>query len=386
MTAAKKQLRPGIIAFKPNDEKAKKDKKPRNNLYKRGKYYHYRIMVNGELKTGSTKQEKKDQAIKELERIRQKLNHQVNGTTYIPLISEALEDWEQAQKADNHAEKHIANCSRLFKAHVIPIIGDIKLDKIMDTHIEKVKIAYLQNHTEHGTNTMLTYLKAIMLFSRKRYHILTPEIKKLKAQDKPIIYLQNNEVQTFLDEIDFKGRTTGNGAIIPINIDISFAVRAMIFMGLRENEVLSMKWKHLNISNKKYTLTETKGNESPTIDIPEEVMEWVLKLQGKRRGEYLIHQPDGLPRTEGYTSNPVRRASKRLGMSFGPHTLRKTHACLLAESGANGFEIKGALRHKSIVTSEKYAKVGEQNISAAQARMRDRLKKAAIIPEDKRPA
>ena len=78
MTALRK-LKPEIITFIPSKE-PKKCRTPRNGLIKRGKFYHFCFEVNGERFTGSTKQEKKVDALKELERQRQKANHHAKGT------------------------------------------------------------------------------------------------------------------------------------------------------------------------------------------------------------------------------------------------------------------------------------------------------------------
>ena len=367
-----KKLKPPIIALatKEKQEKPKKERLNRNGLYKRGRYYHFRFEVDGVLHTGSTKQEKLAEAKKELERQRQKAHHKAKGTPYTPLLSELITDWETTQKADNHSEKHIANCSRLFKAHVYPVSGDIKVDLFSDKMLEKVKIEYNKNHTEHGCNTLLTYIKCILKYAKKNYHIDIPEVSKLKAQTKPIEYLDMDEIDTFLAEIDFINRVPR----INNNPQISFAVRVMIYMGFREDEVLSMCWSNFSEKNKTYTLTITKGKESPTVDIPDEVMAWIPRLTKIKGSDYMLHKPDGTRHHEGYTSNPVRRASVRMERNFGPHVLRKTHGCLLAMVGTEAFTIQKTLRHKSISTSLLYVEVANKVVSQAQDKMMDALR------------
>jgi integrase len=364
-------------------EKPKKERANRGGLTKRGRFYHYCFEVDGVRHTGSTKQETLKEAKLELVRQRQKANHQTNGTPYNPLLSELITEWETTQRADNHSEKHIANCSRLFNAHVYPVIkemtkhdtGDIKLDAFTDKMVEQIKISYNKDHTEHGCNTLLRYVKGILRYGRKNYHIDIPEITKLKAQEKVIEYLDIDEIDLFLAEIDFTNRTTGHGAKIPLNHQISFAVRVMIYMGFREDEVISMSWSNYNAKNQTYTLDQdTKGGESPKVDIPDEVAEWIPKLEAMKNGPYLLHKPDGSKHHEGYTSNPVRRASKRIGRNFGPHVLRKTHGCLLAMVGTEAFTIQKTLRHKSIATSLLYVKVADKVVAQAQNKLMEALR------------
>ena len=371
MTAIRK-LKTEIITFMPI-KKPQKNRTPRNGLTKRGKFYHYCFEVNGERFTGSTKQEKKVDALKELERQRQKANHHAKGTPYTPLLSEIITEWETTQRADNHSEKHISNCSRLFDAHVYPITGDIRLDQFTEKHIEKIKLKYNEGHTEHGCNNLLTYIKCILRYGKKHYHIDVPEITKLKAQKKVIEYLDMEEIPIFLAEIDFVNRKPK----VPNNPQISFSCRCMIFMGFRENEVINMTWKNYNPKNQTYTLNQnTKGGESPTVDVPDEVKVWIDRLP--KKGNYLIHQEDGSKHKEGYTSNPIRRASKRMGRNFGPHVLRKTHGCLLAMVGTEAFTIQKTLRHKSIFTSQLYVDVANKVVSKAQGKMMDTLRQQSI--------
>lgn len=345
-------------------------------LKKVGKYYLYRIMVNGKLHTGSTSQERLKDAQNELLRIRQKTNHQAKGSIYIPLLSEVLCEWINTQKSKNHTEKHIENCKRLLETHVIPITGDIKFDKITTEHIENITTSYLNSHSEHGTNTLITYVKCILQYGKKKYKVDVPEVDKIKAQAKGIIFLSFEEIGTFLNEIDFTGRKG-----ISVNPQISLASRIMLDHGWREDEIINMKEENINKKTKKYVLDKTKGKESPIVQLSAEVMEWIEKVQidKKKRGitsEYVLCQTRGKhlgeKHKEGFTSNPIRRASKRMGMNFGPHTLRKTHACLLAENGESAFVIQASLRHKSIQPSMMYVKVVDRRVAEAQARMKAR--------------
>ncbi|WP_306600870.1 site-specific integrase [Geothrix sp. 21YS21S-2] len=376
------KLKAPIIKLATKEEAVAKDRVSRGGLKKRGRYYHYRFEVEGHEYTGSTKQETLKEAKKELERQRQKIHHRTKGTPFNPLLSELITEWEKTQRADNHSEKHIANCSRLFKDHVYPVIkehfnhetGDIKLDSFTDKMVEQIKIEYQKTHTEHGCNTLLRYVSGILKYGNKNYKIDIPAVSKLKAQKKPITYLDEEEIFTFLDHIDFKNSKAGNGAKVPLNVQISFAVRVMLFMGFREDEVLDMTWNNYNAKNMTYTLNQdTKGGESPTVAVPEEVAEWLPKL--KVNGAYLLHQPDGSRHHEGYTSNPIRRASKKMGRNFGPHELRRTHGCMLAFLQTGAFTIQKALRHKSIATSQAYVDIANRVVAEAQGKMMENLRK-----------
>jgi integrase len=357
-------------------------------LKKIGKYYQYRFMVNGKLHKGSTSQERLKNAKIELARLKQKANHHAKGTAYTPLLSETLIEWENTQKSKNHSEKHIENCKRLFEAHVLPITGDIKFDKLTSDLVEEIITTYLVNHSENGTNTLITYVKSILTYGKKKYKIEIPEIEKVSAQTKEIIFLSWEKIEPFLDEIDQKNRKG-----IQKNNQISLACRIMLDHGWREDEIINMKWKQLNKTNKTYTLDKTKGKESPTILLSDEVMEWIeiVGTEQKKKeieSEYILCQTRGTAlgekHKEGFTSNPIRKASKRIGMNFGPHTLRKTHACLLADTGASAFVVQASLRHKSIQPSLSYVKVVNRTVADAQAKLKEKRNEVKAKSQNKK--
>ena len=347
-----------------------------SGLKKIGKYYQYRFMVNGKLHKGSTFQEKLKDAKIELARLKQKANHHAKGTVYTPLLSEVLVEWEKTQKSKNHSEKHIENGKRLFEAYVLPITGDIKFDKINTDLTEEVITTYLENHSEHGTNTLITYIKCILMYGKKKYKIDIPDIEKVSAQAKEITFLSWEKIEPFLDEVDQKSRKG-----IQKNNQISLACRIMLDHGWREDEIINMKWKQLNKTNKTYTLDKTKGKESPTVLLSDEVMEWIEIVEAEQKkkeieSDYILCQTRGTAlgekHKEGFTGNPIRRASNRIGMNFGPHTLRKTHACLLADTGASAFVVQASLRHKSIQPSLSYVKVVNRTVADAQAKLKEK--------------
>ena len=336
------------------------------------KFYLYRFMVKGELYTGSTSQEYHKDAKKELERLRKKANHKAKGTLYTPILSEAMADWEKDKKSSNRSEKHLKNVKDSIIHHVIPIVGDIVVDSITSDHITRIRTAYLNKFTANGCNTILRNLKCVLKYASEKHHFDMPKIEFLTVQDKPIIYLTDDKIQSFLDAIDFKG--TG----YKLNPDISFAARVMIFMGFREDEVLNMRHSLFDNINKKYLLDKTKGDESVYTDIPDEVIEFYKKIP-KTKSDFILHQENGQPRCEGYTKKPVRRASIKIGMKFSSHTLRKTHACLIAEAGGTSFEIKEAMRHKSIITSEKYVNITRKAVSNVQNRVWNKIRLASHV-------
>jgi len=80
-----------------------------------------------------------------------------------------------------------------------------------------------------------------------------------------------------LAEVDAKG-----------HLDFSFLVRAMIYMGMRADEAIKMKWSGYRPESTTYIADLTKNNEASAMPIPPPVMEWFEKVREERLQQGVI--------------------------------------------------------------------------------------------------
>ncbi len=127
--------------------------------------------------------------------------------------------------------------------------------------------------------------------------------------------------------------------------------------GMRQNEILTLKWKQVDLKRRTATLLVTKNKEKRTIPLNKTVLN-LLTGKGKVRsisGYVFVSQAA----TRVDASN-VRRAfisakKKAEIEGFRFHDLRHTFATRLVQAGVDLYVVKELLGHKSIAMTMRYA-------------------------------
>jgi integrase len=140
-----------------------------------------------------------------------------------------------------------------------------------------------------------------------------------------------------------------------------------IYLGLRKNEIVNLRWEHLDLVNGvaqvintvKFT---TKSGRNRTVPICEDLAELLRKHQ--RAAGYVVND-----RIQGYTGkryrfNPGRlfdRVSKEAGLDamLTPHVLRHTFASLAAQAGISLYKIGSWMGHTMSEVTEIYAHLAQ---------------------------
>jgi integrase len=143
----------------------------------------------------------------------------------------------------------------------------------------------------------------------------------------------------------------------------------MLRLGLRVSEVAALElgdvdWRHGQI------LVRGKGNRAERLPLPADVGEAVagwLRRGRPREGSCTrvftrVLAPHG-PLSGKSVSAIVRRAAARAGVPACAHRLRHTAASDLLRAGASLPEVGQVLRHASIVTTARYAKVDHARLA-----------------------
>ena len=135
-----------------------------------------------------------------------------------------------------------------------------------------------------------------------------------------------------------------------IPLVVSFAVMT----GLRQSEMLNIKWEHINLEKRTLCIppSHTKNGEIHYVPIPQEVESLILAFKA-------INPPkDGESLLIGYTNEGLKSAWDRLLKkaqitNFHWHDLRHEFISRLAEAGHGLYEVKALSRSKHIKHLEK---------------------------------
>ncbi len=126
---------------------------------------------------------------------------------------------------------------------------------------------------------------------------------------------------------------------------------------MRQNEILSLKWRDVNLDRGTLTIVESKNGEQRTLPLNRAAIA-VLEAKGK------VRHISGLifPSQAGTKINPgnLRRgfnaAREKAGIDHVRfHDLRHTFATRLVQRGVDLYVVKELLGHKSIKMTMRYA-------------------------------
>ena len=132
----------------------------------------------------------------------------------------------------------------------------------------------------------------------------------------------------------------------------------LLHTGFRSKDAGELKWKSVDIKNKRISILSTKKKRPHVIPMNTSL----LKLLNKKpNGEYV------LPR---FTNRRERKKARLhlqsfLGAGVGLHTFRHTCASIMIQRGASIYDVSKYLGHSSIVVTQIYAHLQEHHLRKA---------------------
>lgn len=155
------------------------------------------------------------------------------------------------------------------------------------------------------------------------------------------------------------------------------AVRLMLLSGLRAGEVAALEVGDVSLFQREIIIRQAKGNKHRLVFFDPATKRHLTSYLATRRSatdqvDLLPAAPllehNGLPRNTGQIYGAVKRLAKRAGIAkrISPHSLRRTFATRLLDSGTKGMNLKVVaelLGHSSLRTTAKYAQVDEQSLA-----------------------
>ena len=342
--------------------------------------------------TGRTKKEVKQKAQDAI------IDFKVNGSTRFQ--ASTISTYEELAKLwwDNHKHTVKPNSQdatrKLLKAHVLPLFGSYKLDKLTTPLIQSIVNqlaektnkgepgAYLHYDKIHALNKRILQYGVIMQaipFNPAR-EVLLPRNNQ-KANRHKIKHFDNQELKKFLGYLDSLDSTKYRHFY-----EITL-YKFLLATGCRINEALALSWSDIDLENAIVHVTKTLNykqeinspkSKSSYRDIDIDQATVSMLKQYKRRQ---VKEAWQLGRTETvvfsdfiheYPNN--RTLQTRLRTHFkhadvpniGFHGFRHTHASLLLNSGIPYKELQHRLGHSQIsMTMDIYSHLSKENAKKA---------------------
>jgi integrase len=265
------------------------------------------------------------------------------------------------------ATKRSGACEEiLFRNHLLPAFGHVRLNEISRASVswliqEKIKEGY-----KPGTiNRILANLKTA-LSKAIEWEIggldknVARQVKALRDPPHLDRFLSEKEAERLLGAIR-KSQSPMLRFIIPF----------LLFTGGRKREALDARWEHVNLDLRLWTIPLSKSGKPRHVPLSDQTVE-ILKSVGAFASIVLSSPcpwvfPNPLT-TKPYTSifHPWDLCRRSVGLpEVRIHDLRHSFASALVNRGMTLFDVKEALGHSNIATTQRYAHLSPERLRNA---------------------
>ncbi|GHV40072.1 site-specific integrase [Clostridia bacterium] len=298
-----------------------------------------------------------------------RISKTIVAPTFVKL-SEWLEYWLNTIKAARCEETTLYGYRNIINKHLVPALGDMRLQAITPTVINKYMTA--KQAEGLGANTI-----------GKHYTVLKDALKHAVNEEKipknPCDRV--NPLKVERKEINFYDTATLQKLFALVEGNrLEIVVKLAGALGMRREEISGLKWGNVDFSAKTLLIVEARTQvggqyveKKPknttshrTLHIPDDISELLknLKAQQEREkallcaqyidGGYVMAWENGEPYRPNYISELFTKFIKDNGLpTITLHGLRHSFASIANELGINMFDISKALGHSAIATTSK---------------------------------
>jgi len=286
------------------------------------------------------------------------------------LLKAYLEYWLNDIKGIRCEETTLSAYRNIVNNHIIPEIGELALQKITPSVINK----YMRAMTEKGLsdNTI-----------RKHYVLLKDCLKYAVHEEK---LLKNP-----LDKVEqLKATRTERDYYTPEQLEklfelvkgdkIEIVVRLASLVGLRREEISALKWKNVDFEKKEIRVVEARtqaggmvvekatknASSRRSLHISDSLLELLKKIKQEQAenkkflgntyidNDFVICKVDGTPHKPNYWSDLLLKIVKDNQLDhITLHGLRHTFTSIANDEGVTMFSISKALGHSNLSTTSK---------------------------------
>ncbi len=301
----------------------------------------------------------------------------VKVTTYKELAALWLENYQMTVKPQT-----LVSTRQFLKNHILPVFGDMQLDKIHIAHIQSWvnKLAFkIVNYGVAASinKRILQYGVSMQLipFNPAREVILP---RPQKAGANRIKFIDKEDLKTFLDYMERLAPTAYN-----YYYD-SVLYKLLLATGCRYGEAVALEWSDIDFNSATISITKTynrivKQVGTPkskagirTISIDNKTILMLKQYRNRQRQAFMeIGSPapalvfsttvSQYPNSDARTKS-LRYRCKEAGVpQFTFHAFRHTHASLLLNAGIGYKELQHRLGHATLaMTMDTYSHLSKE--------------------------
>jgi len=144
--------------------------------------------------------------------------------------------------------------------------------------------------------------------------------------------------------------------------------------GMRQGEILKLRWRDIDFQRGLAVLHETKNQERRAVPISGLAMELLRERARVRRLDTDLVFASRRSTGARFPQKAWETALEGAGVEdFRWHDLRHSAATYLAESGATLAELAAVMGHKTLAMVKRYSHLTEQHTSGVVAKMNERI-------------
>lgn len=301
----------------------------------------------------------------------------VKVTTYRELTDLWLENYQMTVKPQT-----LVSTRQFLKNHILPVFGDMQLDKIHIAHIQSWvnKLAFkIVNYGVAASinKRILQYGVSMQLIPFNPAHeVILPRPQKAGANR--IKFIDKEDLKTFLDYMERLAPTAYN-----YYYD-SVLYKLLLATGCRYGEAVALEWSDIDFDSATISITKTynrivKQVGTPkskagirTISIDNKTILMLKQYRNRQRQAFMeIGSPapalvfsttiSQYPNSDARTKS-LRYRCKEAGIpQFTFHAFRHTHASLLLNAGIGYKELQHRLGHATLaMTMDTYSHLSKE--------------------------
>lgn len=259
-----------------------------------------------------------------------------------------------------YARKHYKtfhNQQNMLDKRILKAFGDDILSEITKRQVVLFHQRVCEEVTGTTGNRHLSLLSAIFKYAvavgiiEQNPCSGVPKARENKSRDR---FLQEDEYVRFIQTLNAM-----------LDVPQARAIFLLIALGLRRSEILGLAWNDVSLSDRHIYLGDPKNGESRYVALNTVSVELLTRMHLERDpGSHWVFPSDS---ASGHLED-VRRTfatvCRRAGIrGLRLHDLRRSHASHLLNSGVDVAIIKELLGHKSLKSTQVYAKVATASLA-----------------------
>jgi len=264
-------------------------------------------------------------------------------------------------KANRLKPSGIAAKKTVLSVHLIPLLGDKRLDQITTEDVQQLKAA-LGHRAAKTVNNVLTVL-SVMLRTAVEWDVITRvpcAIKLLKTTKSAASFYDFDEYERLVEA----ARSDSQAYLVAL-----IGGEA----GLRCGEMMALEWTDVDLTKRqlcvarsewKGHVTVPKGGRLRYVPLTKRLTE-ALRQARHLRGARVLCDKQGQPLTQKVIQVMMRRVARRANVKPGVHILRHTFCSHLAMRGAPARAIQELAGHQDLETTQRYMHLSPAALDAA---------------------